>query len=158
VQILRLPWLADDVEGHFRVADPDLLARLAENDPRESMEALAENLIPAALPGESWTARLASELPTASRSLRSWAEELGMRPEALSRGFHRDFGTAPKQFRLQARARKAWQQVLSSTRSLTTIAYDFGFSDLAHLSRSIRCLTGHPPSYWRSRTRNCVQA
>ena len=44
VQILRLPWMDDRVEGHFRVTDPDFLARLAERDPRESMVALAENL------------------------------------------------------------------------------------------------------------------
>lgn len=44
VQILRLPWLDDGVEGHFCISDPDLLARLAERDPRETMVALAENL------------------------------------------------------------------------------------------------------------------
>jgi AraC-like DNA-binding protein len=152
VQILRLPWLDDRVEGHFRVTDPDLLARLAERDPRESMAALAENLQVVAQPLQHWTSRLASALQsTPSLSLSRWAGELGMRPEALSRGFQREFGVSPKQFRLEARARRAWLEVLRSPRTLTTIAQEFGFSDLAHLSRSVRSLTGYPPSAWRSR-------
>jgi AraC-like DNA-binding protein len=152
VQILRLPWMDDWVEGHFRISDPDLVARLAERDPRESMVALAENLRVVKATMQHWTGTLASALQsTPSLSLRRWAAEAGMRPEALSRGFHRDFGVSPKQFRLEARARRAWLEILRSPRTLTTIAHDFGFSDLAHLSRSVRSLTGYPPSAWRSR-------
>jgi AraC-like DNA-binding protein len=152
VQLLRLPWPDDRVEGHFRVTDPDLLARLAERDPRESVVALAENLQPVDSSSQHWTSRLATALrSTASLSLSRWAAELGMRPEALSRGFQREFGVSPKQFRLEARARRAWFEVLQSSRTLTTIAQEFGFSDQAHLSRSVRSLTGYPPSAWRSR-------
>jgi len=152
VQILRLPWLDDRVEGHFRVSDPDVLARLAERDPRESTVALAESLRAVDSPLQHWTSRLASALQTTpSLSLSGWAEQLGMRPEALSRGFGREFGVSPKQFRLEARARRAWLEILRSPRTLTTIAHEFGFSDLAHLSRSVRSLTGYPPSAWRSR-------
>jgi len=152
VQILRLPWMDDRIEGHFCIRDPDLLARLAERDPRESIAALAENLQMIKTPLQHWTGRLASALQsTTSVSLSRWASEVGMRPEALSRGFHREFGVSPKQFRLEARARRAWREILRSPRTLTTIAQDFGFSDLAHLSRSVRFLTGYPPSAWRSR-------
>jgi AraC-like DNA-binding protein len=151
VQILRLPWSDDSLEGHFCSTDPDLLARLAERDYRESAVALAENLRAVKAPLQHWTGRLAAALQsTPSLSLRRWAGELGMRPEALSRGFHREFGVSPKQFRLEARARRAWLEILRSSRTLTTIAHDFGFSDLAHLSRSVRALTGYPPSAWRS--------
>jgi AraC-like DNA-binding protein len=152
VQILRLPWPDDRIEGHFRVSDPDILAQLAERDPRESTVALAENLQAIDSPLQHWTSRLASALQnTSSLSLSDWAGQLGMRPEALSRGFRREFGVSPKQFRLEARARRAWLEILRSPRTLTTIAQEFGFSDLAHLSRSVRSLTGYPPSAWRSR-------
>jgi AraC-like DNA-binding protein len=115
------------------------------------MLALAENLQVVDSPLQHWTSRLASALQsTPSLSLSGWACELGMRPEALSRGFRREFGVSPKQFRLEARARRAWLEILQSPRALTTIAYDLGFSDLAHLSRSVRSLTGYPPSAWRS--------
>lgn len=151
VQILCLPWMDDSVEGHFCITDADFLARLAERDLRESMAALAENLQVPQAPMQHWTGRLASALQnTPSLSLSRWAAELGMRPEALSRGFHREFGVSPKQFRLEARARRAWLEILQSPRTLTTIAQDFGFSDLAHLSRSVRSLTGYPPSAWRT--------
>jgi AraC-like DNA-binding protein len=159
VTLLCLPWRDDWIEGHFHVADPDLLVRLAEKDPRECMSALAENMRPTRSVSLHWTDALASELQTTPNlSLRRWAGALGVRPEALSRGFHREFGVSPKQYRLQARARSAWREVLRSPRTLTTIAHDLGFSDLAHLSRSVRSLTGYSPSVWRSWSRNSVQA
>jgi AraC-like DNA-binding protein len=159
VTILCLPWRDDWIEGHFHVADPDFLARLAEKDPQESMSALAEGIQPVCSASRHWTGRLASDLQTTMHlSLRGWASALGVRPEALSRGFHREFGVSPKQYRLQSRTRSAWREVLRSPKTLTTIAHDCGFSDLAHLSRSVRLLTGYSPSAWRSRARNSVQA
>src|ERR1700735_4522857 len=154
VQILRLPWMDEWAEGHFRISDPDLVARLAERDPRESMVALAENLSVAKATRQHWTGTLASALQsTPSLSLRRWAAEAGMRPEALSRGFHREFGALAKPFLLEGRARRAVLEILRSPRSLTTIAHDIGFSDLAHLSRSVRSLTGYPPRHGGPGTR-----
>jgi AraC-like DNA-binding protein len=159
VTILNLPWRDGWVEGHFQVADPDLLVRLAEKDSRESMSALAAGMQPAQLASHHWTGLLASDLQTtACLSLRRWARSFGMRPEALSRGFHREFGVSPKQYRLEVRAKRAWREVLRSPHTLTTIAYELGFSDLSHLSRSVRLLTGYSPSAWRSWARNSVQA
>jgi AraC-like DNA-binding protein len=159
VTILCLPWRDDWIEGHFHIADVDLLVRLAEKDPPESMIALAAGIRPAHSASRHWTELLAADMQTtACLTLRDWARSAGMRPEALSRGFHREFGVSPKQFRLEARARSAWREVLRSPRTLTTIAYEWGFSDLAHLSRSVRWLTGHSPSAWRSWARNSVQA
>jgi AraC-like DNA-binding protein len=123
VTILSLPWRDGWAEGHFHVSDPDLLVRLAEKDPRESMSALAAGMQPAHSPSQHWTELLAS-----------------------------------KQYRLEARARSACREILRSTRTLTTIAYELGFSDLSHLSRSVRLLTGYSPSAWRSWARNSVQA
>jgi AraC-like DNA-binding protein len=159
VSILSLPWRDSWVEGHFRVPDADLLVRLAEKDTREALSALAENMKPARPASRHWTGLLASDLRTmACLSLRRWAGAFGMRPEDLSRGFRREFGVSPKQYRLEARTRSAWREVLLSSRTLTTIAHDQGFSDLSHLSRSVRLLTGYPPSVWRSLACNSVQA
>ena len=160
VSILSLPWRDGWGEGHYHVSDPDQLVRLAEKDPRESMSALAAGMQPARSASHHWTEILASDLQSnACLSLRRWARSFGVRPEALSRGFHREFGVSPKQYRLEARARSAWREVLRSPQqTLTTIAYELGFSDLAHLSRSVRLLTGNSPSAWRSWARNSVQA
>jgi AraC-like DNA-binding protein len=159
VTILSLPWRDDWAEGHFHVVDPDLLVRLAEQDPRESMNALAESVQPVCSASRHWTGQLASDLQTTVNiSLRRWAGALGVRPEAISRGFYREFGVSPKQYRLESRTRSAWRELLLSPKTLTTIAHDSGFSDLAHLSRSVRSLTGYSPSVWRSWSRNSVQA
>src|SRR6185437_8953062 len=151
IQLLRLPWANDQIEGHFRVSDPDELARIAEDDPRAAMEALARKVRPAPVIDRHWTHDLAAALRSDDPlSLQEWATRMGVRPEALSRGFQRYFGTSPKLYRLEARSRRAWQQVVRSSQTLTTIAHDCGFADLAHLSRSVRALTGAPPSAWRA--------
>lgn len=151
VQLLRLPWVYDHIEGHFCVSDPDELVRVAEGDPWVAMEMLARKIRPARVRDPHWTDVLATALRSdGPLSLREWAERTGVRPEALSRGFRRYFGTSPKLYRLEARSRRAWQKVVRSTQTLTTIAHECGFADLAHLSRSVRALTGAPPSAWRA--------
>lgn len=162
IQLLRLPWINDRIEGHFRVSDPDELARIAEDDSRAAMEMLAQKMRPAPATDPHWTHALAAALRSdGPLSLQEWAASTGVRPEALSRGFRRYFGTSPKLYRLEARSRRAWQQVVRSSQTLTTIAHECGFADLAHLSRSIRALTGASPSAWRAsvkaaRPESCV--
>jgi AraC-like DNA-binding protein len=152
IQVLRLPWEQDSVEGQFRVRDPDRLAHLAERDPFAAMQVLAEELRPPLLREQHWTHTLASSLAAGSAlSLRQCARELGIPPHELSSGFRREFGVSPKRFRLEARSRRAWAALVRSGGSLTRIAQDHDFSDLAHMSRSIRALTGHWPREWRER-------
>jgi AraC-like DNA-binding protein len=155
VQVLRLPWEQDAVEGQFRVRDPDRLAILAARDPYEAMRVLAEELRPLLSREQHWTHTLASWLASGSTlSLHQCARKLGIRPYELSRGFRCEFGVSPKLFRLEARSRRAWAALFRSSRSLTQIAQDHGFSDLAHMSRSIRALTSHSPTEWRELTQH----
>jgi AraC-like DNA-binding protein len=150
LQILRLPWAFDDIEGRFRVRDADALVRIAERDPFEASEALRCGLEVGAFPGHDWPVRLARALADEpSLSLRTWATDAGLAPETVSRGFRRAFGVSPKLFRLEVRTRRAWSLVVRSRRQLTTIAHDLAFADLAHMSRSIAALTGRSPSAWR---------
>ena len=151
IQILRLPWGDDEVEGHFRVSDPDALVLIAERDPQAASEALAREIRPVSVIHPHWADILAMELRREdASSLHDWAAGAGVRPEALSRGFGRYFGVSPKRYRLEARSRRGWQKVMRSTQTLTAIAHECGFADLAHLSRSVRALTGAPPSAWRA--------
>ena len=148
--ILRLPWRAIGPEGRFKVADPDRIAALAERSVAAAVEALAEMLEECPAGEPHWSDRLAADLVRGAEfPLSRWAEENGLSPDAVSRGFARRFGASPKRFRLEARTRAAWRRVVSEGASLTTIAHDAGFSDLAHMSRSIAAMTGQPPSYWR---------
>lgn len=150
LQIVRVPWCDNLLEGHFRVRDPDMLAMLAERDPDHAMAQLAADLTPIPEQELHWTQRLAQALRVTSfTQLEIWAEAESLAPATVSRGFHRAFGVTPKAFRIESRARRAWNLLLRSSSSLTGIAHELGFSDLAHLSRTITTLTGAPPSYWR---------
>ena len=152
LQILRLPWPHDALEGRFRVSDPDTLARLAESSPELAAAQLHEQLRPVAFRGRYWVDDLADALRTDSVfQLQEWAEIRGLRPETVSRVFKREFEVCPKRFRLESRTRMAWREIVRSARSLTEIAFRVGFSDLAHLSRSVHAFTGRCPTVWRSR-------
>jgi AraC-like DNA-binding protein len=150
LQILRLPWTDNSLEGHFQVPDVDLLARLAEQDLGEAVGTLRNVLRPRPAIESHWTERLAQTLRTERHvRLEEWAESQGLTPETVSRGFYNAFGVLPKVFRLETRARRAWNAIRGSQSSFTTIAYDLGFADPAHLTRAVRALTGAPPSHWR---------
>lgn len=148
--ILRLPWRDDDLEGHFRIRDADVLARIAERDPFEASLALRESLEGSLECDLDWPERLAVALSAdPSMSLGAWARDHGLVPATISRGFRQAFGVTPRLFRLEVRARRAWNAVVRSNLKLTTIAHDFDFSDLAHMSRTISTFTGCTPSAWR---------
>jgi AraC-like DNA-binding protein len=151
LQILRLPWPHDTIEGQFRVTDPDALARLAEIDPERASARLHEELRPVAARERYWVDELAEALRSGSDlPLQEWAEIRGLRPTTLSSVFHREFGVYPKRFRLESRTRLAWREIVRSTASLTEIALNLGFSDLPHLTRSIHLFTGRSPRDWRT--------
>ena len=106
IQILRVPWFNDSIEGHFRVRDPDLIVRLTERDPLEASAQLALDLRPALCRERHWTEELAAALSEETTlALKGWAAERGIRPDAISHGFHRVFGVSPKLFRLEVRSR-----------------------------------------------------
>jgi AraC-like DNA-binding protein len=155
LQILRLPWGSDLREGKFRVGDPDVLVRLAELDPELATAQLQHELRPPPPRDPHWVDDLARALSgEVSFRLQEWADRRGLRRDALSRVFRREFGVSAQRFRLESRTRLAWRQVLSSARSLTEIAIQAGFSDLAHMSRSVHVFTGRSPAAWR-RTPSC---
>lgn len=150
LQILRLPWRHDALEGQFQVHDPDALARLAQSDPALAAARLREQLLAGPARERHWVDELAAALAQdAGFLLQDWAEQRSLRPDVVSRVFRSEFGVSPKRFRLEARTRLAWRELVGSTRSLTEIAFRSGFSDLPHLSRSIRTFTGRAPHAWR---------
>ena len=154
-EILRLPWFDDAPEGCFRVRDPESLVRVAAEDANEAARQLRESLEP--IPGgdEDWPELLASALGNdASLTLSEWADLNGIAHETVSRGFGRAFGVTPKLFRLEARTRRAWRAVVTSSVTLTDIAHREGFADLAHMSRSIRDFTNASPTAWRGQVRS----
>jgi AraC-like DNA-binding protein len=154
LQILRLPWQHDTIEGQFHVRDPDELARLAEKDPEQAAVQLHEELRPGTLRERYWVDDLADALrKEPDFQLQGWAESRGLRPDTVSHVFHREFGVNAKRFRLESRTRLAWREIVCSTCSLTEIAFRAGFADLPHLSRSVHMFTGRWPRDWRATQR-----
>ncbi|MBA3896650.1 MAG: AraC family transcriptional regulator [Sphingomonadaceae bacterium] len=148
-RVLRLPWSNDRIEGRYRVGNPDLLVKLAETDPLAASWALATMIEPVEAETMHWTDRLATTLAKAQAThLAHWSEANGLAPETVSRGFRRAFGASPQLFRLEARGRLAWRDVRRSSATLTAIAHDRGFADLAHMTRSITALTSANPTAW----------
>jgi AraC-like DNA-binding protein len=73
---------------------------------------------------------------------------MGLSAEHVSRGFTRVFGVTPQRYRLEARARAALADLPAAV-SLAAVAVQHGFADQAHMTRSVRDVTGLPPGAWR---------
>jgi AraC-like DNA-binding protein len=157
-EVLNLPLV--DLPGLAavnRLSDPDLVARLAERDPAAAARAAAECARPAE--GErDWPDDLAAALRARPDLFRigQWAIERGLAPASVSRGFRNVFGTTPERYRAEGRARRAWRRIVCTGQPLAAIAFDLGFADQAHMTRSVSAVTGQPPARWRHGAK-CVQ-
>lgn len=149
-EVLNLPLVPGLPEGLISVDDPDSIARLAERSPMAASRAVAACF--SGRGGESdWPDLLAESLRRpGSFSIRSWAGRHGLAPETVSRGFRQAYGTTPRRYRAEARTRRAWFEVSAGAQPLAEIAFDLGFADQSHMTRSLTAMTGLSPGKWRS--------
>ena len=152
--VLRLPWCHDgSLGGRYRSSDLDLLVRTAERDVHEACALVGRDVAAQSpLPPQraDWPDQLAAELAAGRAAcLSEWADQHGLVPETISRGFGRLFGVSAATFRLELKSRRAWLEITETRKSMATIAAECGFADQAHMSRSVFALTGVAPSYWR---------
>ncbi len=118
-------------------------------------------LTPARAPGDAAPARvrdaalaaaareaIAADHP-AARGLFPLAELLGVSPYRLSRGFSRELGMSLTHYRNRVRVGRALQRLAAGEPSLGVLAADLGFSDQAHLTRTVPAHVGHTPSALR---------
>jgi AraC-like DNA-binding protein len=149
-QVLNLAAPAGAFAAFGRVDDLDRLVRTAARDPREAADQLADGFRPAPGAIADWPDRLAEALAQADAApLGAWAERLGVSREQLSRGFGRVFGVTPQRFRWEARTRAALADLRIGSLPLAELAVAHGFADQAHMTRSVRALSGRPPGAWR---------
>lgn len=90
-----------------------------------------------------------SKRPEEHMTLRGIAREVGLSPYHVCRLFCRVTGTKLHQYRLRLRLRAAVTEVVESTRSLTDIALDAGFSSHSHFTDSFHREFGVTPSMAR---------
>lgn len=136
-----------------RVADPDLLVRLAERDLNDAQASLAEQFVSRMAAPLDWPDVLAADLRAmCDLPLSQWAERAGVRPETLSRGFRLAYGCTPKAYRASARARAAIAALCASDAPFAAVAQQLGYADQAHMTRAVTMLTGLTPGRWRRRS------
>lgn len=133
-----------------RVDDPDLLVRIAAQGGRAASAKFAEMFAATAPAALDWPDVLANDLRALdSMPLVAWAEEKGLRPETLSRGFRLAYGCTPKAYRAAVRARAAAVAARTGGEPFAAIAHRLHFTDQAHMTRAVSMLTGATPGWWR---------
>ena len=111
-----------------------------------------------------WTRSTSSDEPLATRAIamlrhsrggariRDVAAALGVGERRLERAFDRSVGISPKVFARVMRLRRAANRVTHAPKatSWTSLAFEAGYADQAHLIREFRALTGLTPEQYVS--------
>jgi AraC-like DNA-binding protein len=153
-RVLRLAWpFEQGVGGIHSLRDLDALVRLAERDHAAAAQAALREVSAVGLRRgciRDWPDLLAADLAgSQSTGIIEWSDARGLARETVSRGFSKAFDVSPAAFRTELRARQAWLRSVTTRERLADIALDTGFADQAHMTRSVRAMTGAPPRAWR---------
>jgi AraC-like DNA-binding protein len=133
--------------GVGRVHDPDAIVRLVEKGDLEAAALLLWSTKIGEPEFQDWPDELAASLAqNASINLCGWSQARGIPAWDLSRSFAKVFGISPCAFRARARTHQAWRAMQTAGTPLSAIAVHFGFADQAHMTRSVKTMTGRCPS------------
>jgi AraC family transcriptional regulator len=77
------------------------------------------------------------------------ADVAGLSPSSLARRFRDEAGTTPWRYVMERRVERARRLLATTDRSLASIAFDTGFYDQAHLTRTFKRLEGVTPGTYR---------
>jgi AraC-like DNA-binding protein len=148
---LPLPVRHRFTPGAARVDDPDQIVLTAESNRADAVELLLSMMQEPRPSRMDWPDELAAAMiRNPSVILSGWAEEHRLAPWTVSRGFIQVFGISPEAFRARTRARHAWKAIQSTEAPLAQIAFQLGFADQAHMTRSVKQVTGIGPRAWRA--------
>jgi len=148
--VLDLPLALCPVFSTGELDAVDAVVRLAERDLRAAADLLLEEVRPAEAALADWPDALAGVLTSRPEtSLTAWAEQHGLTPQSVSRGFRQTYGTTAKRFRAEHRAQRAVHALPEWTGTLAGLAAELGFVDQAHLTRAVVSLTGCSPGRLR---------
>jgi AraC-like DNA-binding protein len=148
---LRLPRGSGYRAGIANVSDPDLVVHVAEKSRRAAVDLLLSTVIEGTAQIFDWPDELAAKLiQCPSLKLCRWGEENKVAPWTISRGFSQVFGVSPEVFRARIRTQRALKSIQATQAPLATIAAELDFADQAHMTRSLKQLTGLTPQALRS--------
>lgn len=150
-QVLNLPLESMRGAASFgRVDDADAIARAAERDAGAAEAMLLASAECAECELIDWPDLLARDLRDGSPvPLAEWARRHRLAPATVSRSFRAVFGVSPKRYRLEQHALAALRLLANGAASIADTAFAAGFSDQAHLSRTLLTMTGRTPRSWR---------
>jgi AraC-like DNA-binding protein len=77
------------------------------------------------------------------------ARNVDCSPHHLSRVFSQVTGSSISAYRNRVRVSRALERISQGERGLAGLAHELGFADHAHLTRTIRAVTGHTPTACR---------
>jgi len=106
---------------------------------------------------QPWQHAFLRELEDGELEIATLAQRAGVSLEHASRTFVKSHGMAPQLLRRELRCRRALR-LLSGGMALAEIASVSGFSDQAHLTRTLRAATGAPPSQLRRQIKSVQDA
>jgi AraC-like DNA-binding protein len=66
-----------------------------------------------------------------------------VRVNTVAPGF--TYGVGPTRYRIEARARFAWQMIIEGVAEIAAAA---GYADQAHMTREVKAFTGRSPGAW----------
>ncbi len=147
---LRLPGVCSVRPGIAALLDPDSIVQSAERSVTEAAHVLLSAIKLQQSAIYDWPDELASALiANPSLCLSRWSRARGLKPWAVSRGFMQVFALSPSAFRARTRARQAFKAITTNLEPMANIAADLDFADQAHMTRSVKQLTGKSPRDWR---------
>jgi AraC-like DNA-binding protein len=133
-----------------RVTDLDSVVRAFERSFAEGCEQFHALFEPAPVRRNDWPDMLADEISARTvGSISRWSKDHGLNPASVSRGFRLAYGISPKRFRLEQMAARAARTIRGPTDGLSAIAASCGFSDQAHMTRTMASLFGITPARLR---------
>ena len=133
-----------------RITDLMLPGRLGRRGLAHLLEAAIDSSLLEALPLPHDVSQLAEVLGTSAKSpVTKVAQRLGVSREHLSRRFHTHFGMSPREYRAERRLHHALALLRRSSRQLSAVSLETGFSDQPHLTRAMKRAIGMTPGQAR---------
>lgn len=87
--------------------------------------------------------------PTSSWLITEMAQTAGVHPVYFTRRFHRTFGCTVTRYVWNLRMARACHELIATSKPVSRIALDLGYSDQSHFGRVFRALLGCTPAQYR---------
>nr|WP_289624624.1 AraC family transcriptional regulator [Sinorhizobium sp. 7-81] len=92
-------------------------------------------------------------MPANGFTIEAIAAECGLPPARFAKAFERTSGMHPMKWARSQRIELSKNRLFTTKLSLTEVAFECGFADQSHFTRSFAAATGVTPAAWRQARR-----